>query len=328
MVEALRSVAGDAVASRVRWAARSGDRSHRVDVARAFHRRRRPRARDARRSGFRERRARAYRGYAAAIIRHGCRHARRAAGRRAAGGRRVARLPVVGSTRDADRERFAARARVRARSAAASCAMPRRRAAARTRARHRRRSSPRIEARPRLACAPRCCSACRSPARSTPTTSRRAFGADVATLVAGVARMDAIRAIAVGADAPSERAAQAENLRKMLLAMVEDIRVVLIKLAERTQALRYLMTGDAERCARRGRARGARPVRAARQPPRRLAAQVGARGPVAARARARDLQARSRGCSTSAALDRERYIDDVIAHAARELAARRASRPR
>ena len=32
-----------------------------------------------------------------------------------------------------------------------------------------------------------------------------------------------------------ERAAQAERLRKMLLAMVEDIRVVLIKLAERTR---------------------------------------------------------------------------------------------
>ena len=50
----------------------------------------------------------------------------------------------------------------------------------------------------------------------------------------------------MGASAPcrrrgdnEERAAQAENLRKMLLAMVEDIRVVLIKLAERTQALRY-----------------------------------------------------------------------------------------
>ena len=42
----------------------------------------------------------------------------------------------------------------------------------------------------------------------------------------------------------TERAAQAENLRKMLLAMVEDIRVVLIKLAERTQALRFLMNGD------------------------------------------------------------------------------------
>jgi GTP pyrophosphokinase len=69
------------------------------------------------------------------------------------------------------------------------------------------------------------------------------FGAEVATLVAGVARMDAIRA---HADTRSghEAAAQAENLRKMLLAMVDDIRVVLIKLAERTQALRYLMAAE------------------------------------------------------------------------------------
>src|SRR5678816_4775382 len=37
---------------------------------------------------------------------------------------------------------------------------------------------------------------------------------------------------------------RAENLRKMLLAMVDDIRVVLIKLAERTQSLRFLMNGD------------------------------------------------------------------------------------
>ena len=71
------------------------------------------------------------------------------------------------------------------------------------------------------------------------------FGADVATLVAGVARMGGIRAAAEGAS-KEERAAQAENLRKMLLAMVEDIRVVLIKLAERTQALRSLMSGDAQ----------------------------------------------------------------------------------
>ena len=69
------------------------------------------------------------------------------------------------------------------------------------------------------------------------------FGADVATLVAGVARMESIRAYADpgrGHDAHL----QAENLRKMLLAMVDDIRVVLIKLAERTEALRYLMSGD------------------------------------------------------------------------------------
>ena len=69
------------------------------------------------------------------------------------------------------------------------------------------------------------------------------FGADVATLVAGVARMGVIRT-APSTGNPDERAAQAENLRKMLLSMVEDIRVVLIKLAERTQALRALMAGD------------------------------------------------------------------------------------
>ena len=74
---------------------------------------------------------------------------------------------------------------------------------------------------------------------------RERFGADVATLVAGVARMGGIRAAAEGAT-KEERATQAENLRKMLLAMVEDIRVVLIKLAERTQALRSLMSGDAQ----------------------------------------------------------------------------------
>ena len=64
------------------------------------------------------------------------------------------------------------------------------------------------------------------------------FGPDVAALVAGVARMDEIRALPATGD-EEERAAQAERLRKMLLAMVDDIRVVLVKLAERTQALRY-----------------------------------------------------------------------------------------
>ena len=75
-----------------------------------------------------------------------------------------------------------------------------------------------------------------------PAISAR-FGANVATLVAGVARMGSIR-VAAGADHAPDAAAQAENLRKMLLAMVEDIRVVLVKLAERTQALRYLMGAD------------------------------------------------------------------------------------
>ena len=71
------------------------------------------------------------------------------------------------------------------------------------------------------------------------------FGAELAELVVGVARMGAIRATPEGADKDS-RETHAENLRKMLLAMVGDIRVVLIKLAERTQALRFLITGDPE----------------------------------------------------------------------------------
>jgi len=67
------------------------------------------------------------------------------------------------------------------------------------------------------------------------------FGAEVAQLVSGVARMSAIRAIPE--DAPEhDRDAHSESLRKMLLAMVGDIRVVLIKLAERTQALRFLVS--------------------------------------------------------------------------------------
>src|SRR4030095_8713463 len=40
---------------------------------------------------------------------------------------------------------------------------------------------------------------------------------------------------------PDERTSQLEALRKMLLAMVQDIRVVLIKLADHTQELRYVV---------------------------------------------------------------------------------------
>ncbi len=68
--------------------------------------------------------------------------------------------------------------------------------------------------------------------------------------------MEEIRAAPAAGDA-AERAAQAERLRKMLLAMVEDIRVVLIKLAERTQALRHLVAGGPA-LAERARARRAR----------------------------------------------------------------------
>lgn len=68
----------------------------------------------------------------------------------------------------------------------------------------------------------------------------RDFGTTVAKLIEGVMRMAAISAIqnASGEPALGRREDQVENLRKMLVAMIDDVRVALIKLAERTSAIR------------------------------------------------------------------------------------------
>jgi len=70
------------------------------------------------------------------------------------------------------------------------------------------------------------------------------FGKNVTTLVDGISRMEHVRQFSEvrspAAQNKEEASQQIEALRQMLLAMVEDIRVVLIKLAERTQALRDL----------------------------------------------------------------------------------------
>jgi GTP pyrophosphokinase len=67
------------------------------------------------------------------------------------------------------------------------------------------------------------------------------FGEPVAALVHGLYRIGTLqpltRAAALGA---AEVKTQAETLRKMLLAMSEDIRVVLLRLASRTQTLRWM----------------------------------------------------------------------------------------
>jgi GTP pyrophosphokinase len=64
------------------------------------------------------------------------------------------------------------------------------------------------------------------------------FGA-AARLARGVAAMARIEVLAASAtDKTLDHHAQLEALRQMVLAMVEDIRVVLVKLAERTHALR------------------------------------------------------------------------------------------
>ncbi len=59
------------------------------------------------------------------------------------------------------------------------------------------------------------------------------FGDEVAELVDGVSKLTQVGSI-------DRQEAQAENLRKMLLAMVEDIRVIIIKLADRLHNMRTL----------------------------------------------------------------------------------------
>jgi GTP diphosphokinase / guanosine-3',5'-bis(diphosphate) 3'-diphosphatase len=61
------------------------------------------------------------------------------------------------------------------------------------------------------------------------------FGEDVARLVDGVSKIDHLRF-----DSVAE--AQAESFRKMLLAMAKDLRVILVKLADRTHNMRTIQS--------------------------------------------------------------------------------------
>jgi GTP pyrophosphokinase len=66
------------------------------------------------------------------------------------------------------------------------------------------------------------------------------FNAHVARLVVGLQRLNGLRLIAPSpASSMRNVRTQPEVLRKMVLAMVEDIRVVLLRLASRTQTMRY-----------------------------------------------------------------------------------------
>jgi GTP pyrophosphokinase len=66
------------------------------------------------------------------------------------------------------------------------------------------------------------------------------FGEDVARLVDGVSKIDNLRF-----DSVAE--AQAESFRKMLLAMAKDLRVILVKLADRTHNMRTIQSLPVEK---------------------------------------------------------------------------------
>ncbi|MCI8529551.1 MAG: bifunctional (p)ppGpp synthetase/guanosine-3',5'-bis(diphosphate) 3'-pyrophosphohydrolase [Lachnospiraceae bacterium] len=69
---------------------------------------------------------------------------------------------------------------------------------------------------------------------------QREFGKDVALLVDGVTKLEHLP-LTTGTDQVDEKLEmQAENLRKMFLAMAKDIRVILIKLADRLHNMRTL----------------------------------------------------------------------------------------
>jgi guanosine-3',5'-bis(diphosphate) 3'-pyrophosphohydrolase len=72
------------------------------------------------------------------------------------------------------------------------------------------------------------------------------FGTDVARLVEGVTKLSRLNLLRPE-DAAWDEGVQADNLRKMFLAMAEDIRVVVIKLADRLHNMRTLHGLDAPR---------------------------------------------------------------------------------
>src|ERR1700710_669321 len=78
---------------------------------------------------------------------------------------------------------------------------------------------------------------------STKEEIAQLFGAEIAALVDGLTKLKKL-------DLVSKRAEQSENFRKLLLAIAEDVRVLLVKLADRLHNMRTLHFVPAEKRAR------------------------------------------------------------------------------
>jgi GTP pyrophosphokinase len=77
---------------------------------------------------------------------------------------------------------------------------------------------------------------------------RESFGPDIPKLIDGVLRMAAMSKVVSGDEQVLGQAeAQKDHMRMMLVALVDDVRVALIKLAERTCAIRAVKNNPAKR---------------------------------------------------------------------------------
>ena len=129
-----------------------------------------------------------------------------------------------------------------------------------------------------------------------------------------------------GTRAQPLKPAQAEGLRKLLLSLASDVRLVLLRLALQLVRLRHLKDAPDDGAAAR-RARDPRDLRAAREPPRHLAREVGARGPRLPLQPARGLQAHRRLAALEAR--RARALHRGRARASSRASSRRSAwRPR